>query len=274
VTNQHEQPPEKVACQRFVNRRALVTGGASGIGRATAERLATEGAHVVIADTNEELANETSSAINAAGGSATASVLDQSLEDSIDRLASSLQLDGGLDVVCINAGVHPGGQDFGLLRNEVWDRTHAVNVRGAFLVARRVVPLLQMRGGGAIVLTGSVAGLRPAARDAAYATSKAALHARGRSLALELAPLQIRVNSILPGIAITPLSLSQSAAAGVSIHSAADVVPLGRVASAAEVAASIAFLASADASYITGVELIVDGGVAAAGPGYSARRGD
>ena len=268
ATTAHGSKPATTFAGRFIGRRAVVTGGAAGIGRATAERLAAEGAHVVIADVNEALAEETSDAIAAAGGQASSHALDQSREDSIETLAQLLHADGGVDVICINAGVHPGNYDIGLLAVDVWDRTHAVNARGAFLLARRLIPLLQMRGGGSIVLTGSVAGLRPTARDAAYATTKAALHALGRSLALELAPSGIRVNSVLPGIAVTPLSLSQSAAAGVNIDAAAASIPLGRVASAAEVAAAIAFLASDDASYITGIELIVDGGLAAAGPGY------
>lgn len=267
MTHESVSPPAVLA-GRFNGRRAIVTGGAAGIGRATAERLAREGAHVIIADIDEALADETSRAINSGGLLASSHVLDQSQTESIEALAEYLLRDGGVDVVCINAGVHPGNQDFGLLTIDVWDRTHAVNSRGAFLFAQRMVPLLKIRGGGSIVLTGSVAGHRPAARDAAYATTKAALHALGRSLALELAPSGIRVNSVLPGIAATPLSLSQAAEAGVSIDAVARYIPLARVASADEVAAAIVFLASEDASYITGIELIVDGGLAAAGPGF------
>ena len=187
----------------------MITGGAAGIGRATAERLAAEGAHVIIADINEALARETSGAIAAEGGMASSHALDQSRENSIETLAQQIHGDGDVDVVCINAGVHPGHQDIGLLAAEVWDRTHAVNSGGAFLLARRLIPLPKMRGGGSIVLTGSVVGLRPTARDAAYATTKAALHALGRSLALELAPLGIRSIPSFPALR-SPRSVSRN----------------------------------------------------------------
>lgn len=253
--------------ERFAGARVLVTGGASGIGLAVARRFAAEGAWVAVADRDHQAL----SAARNDGLSGEWILLDQTSEESVDSMTATLLDNGGVDVVCANAAVHPGRTLLEELTVESWDATHRVNLRGTMLVARAAARLIRARsandravaGGGAVVFTSSVAGFRPVAGDARYASSKAGLQALARTVALELAPEGIRVATVLPGFALTPLLMERN---GDELDTLAAAVPLGRIGRAEEVAAVIAFLASADASYVTATEIIVDGGLAARGP--------
>ncbi|WP_028058735.1 SDR family NAD(P)-dependent oxidoreductase [Candidatus Solirubrobacter pratensis] len=234
---------------RFEGKTALVVGGTLGIGRAAAERLAREGATVITGGREPEA--------GLAGD-----VRDEGYAQAL------VERCGTLDVLVYTAGV----QRYGTVETtapETWDEVFGVNVRGAYLVARAAVPALRERGGGAIVIVSSVQATASQTGVAAYTASKGALSALVRAMALDHVRDGIRVNAVAPGSVDTPM-LRWAAERFRGDGSAEDQVaawgrmhPLGRVASADEVAAAIAYLASDDASAITGAELRVDGGLLA-----------
>jgi NAD(P)-dependent dehydrogenase (short-subunit alcohol dehydrogenase family) len=241
---------------RFEGKIALVVGGTLGIGRAAAQRLAAEGAAVVTGGREPEA--------DVAGD-----VRDDGYPGAL--VAHAVERHGGLDVVVYSAGI----QRYGTVETtepETWDEVHGVNVRGAYLVARAAVPALRARGGGAVVLVSSVQATASQTGVAAYAASKGALSTLARTMALDHAREGIRVNSVAPGSVDTPM-LRWAADRFRGDGSADDVIaewgrvhPLGRVATADEVAAAIAYLASDDARFVTGAELRVDGGLLAGLP--------
>jgi NAD(P)-dependent dehydrogenase (short-subunit alcohol dehydrogenase family) len=241
---------------RFEGKVALVVGGTLGIGRAAAERLAREGAAVVTGGREPE-------------ADVPGDVRDDGYAAAL--VGHAVDRHGGLDVVVYSAGV----QRYGTVETtepDTWDEVHAVNVRGAYLVGRAAVPALRARGGGAIVLVSSVQATASQTGVAAYAASKGALSALARTMALDHTGDGIRVNSVAPGSVDTPM-LRWAADRFRGDDSVEDVIgqwgsvhPLGRVAQPAEVAAAIAFLASDDASFVTGTELKVDGGLLAGLP--------
>jgi NAD(P)-dependent dehydrogenase (short-subunit alcohol dehydrogenase family) len=238
--------------------RVLVTGAASGIGRSTALRFAAEGASVGVADIDPDGADRAVEEICAAGGEAQALRLDQSDGRSIDTaLAGWTGAADGLDVAVVNAGaVILPLTPLAAIDPADWDRVHGVNLRGAWLVARAVIPLLRTRGGGSIVFTSSISGIRGHPGSGAYAASKAGVLGLSRSLAAEVAREGIRVNCVCPGAVATPLGGTPE-----ELEPFARINPLGRVALPEDVAAGIAFLASNDARHITGAELVIDGGI-------------
>ena len=243
---------------------ALVTGGGSGIGAAVARRFAAEGASVVVmgrrASLLEAVAAETGAA--AVAGDATR------LVDVRRAVATAAERFGGLDVVVNNAGAE----------SDDWDQALAVHVTAPYLVAEEAVPRLLERGGGAIVNVSSVAGLVAGPGGPAYGTSKAALIALTRSLAVRYGPQRIRVNALCPGWVRTPMSEREmdglAAARGIGREDAFRLVsadlPLRRVAEPEEIAAACLFLASAEASFVTGAVLVVDGGSTAVDVGMLA----
>ena len=241
---------------RFTGQHVLVTGAASGIGRATAVRFAAEGASVGLSDIDVAGVERAAAEIRTAGGEASAFELDQADQASIERGLERWQ-DTGLDIVCINAGaVLLPLRPIERTTPDEWDRLHGINLRGAFLVARAAVPLIRRRGGGSIVFTASISGLRGHPGSAAYATTKAGVLGLSRSLAYEVAGEGIRVNCVCPGAVTSTMGGTlQELAPNAAIN------PLGRVALPEDIAAAICFLASNDARHITAGELIVDGGI-------------
>jgi NAD(P)-dependent dehydrogenase (short-subunit alcohol dehydrogenase family) len=262
----------KYLVDEHAGRVALVTGGASGIGRAVAELLAAEGASVAVNALGADDAGEVAAAITTSGGSAIPVAADVSDGASIAvAVEETVRTFGKLDVLVASAGI----QRYGSVADtdeKTWDEVFAVNVKGAYLTAQAAIPHLRRSGSGAIVLVSSVQARATQANVAAYSASKAALNALARSMAIDEAPFGIRVNAVCPGSVDTPM-LRWSA--GLFSEGSPDDVqrtiaswgrshPLGRVAQPAEVAEAVAFLASRRASFISGDAVLVDGGLLAA----------
>lgn len=246
----------------LAGRTALVTGGASGIGLATAHRFAGAGARVVVADVDGAGAAAAARALEAGGGRAVAVEVDVTDATAVARMVDVCeQTFDGLHAVSLNAGV-TGYPTPALEADEAeFDRILAVNVKGAWLCARAAAPAIRRAGGGSIVITGSVMGERTRPGFGAYASSKAAANHLARSLALEWAPL-VRVNAVAPVATDTAMLPSFLGREDPEARRAAFVasIPLGRLAQPEDVADAILFLASDASRFITGVVLPVDGG--------------
>jgi NAD(P)-dependent dehydrogenase (short-subunit alcohol dehydrogenase family) len=239
---------------------ALVTGGNSGIGLATAKRFASEGARVFITGRREA---ELDAAVAAIGDSAIGIRSDVSSLDDLDRLYGRIsEASGRIDVLFANAG---GGEFVPLsaVTEDHYERTFATNVKGTLFTVQKALPL--MTSGASIILTGSTAASTGTPAFSVYAASKAAIRSFARNWVLDLKGTGIRVNVLAPGSTSTPgwhgLAPSDEANREM-IASVEAATPLGRLADPDEIAAAALFLASAESSFINGIELFVDGGVA------------
>jgi NAD(P)-dependent dehydrogenase (short-subunit alcohol dehydrogenase family) len=249
--------------RRLEGRIALVTGSGSGIGRATAQVLAAEGAHVYVTDVNGAAAETVAAEIATAGGAATALAADVALGQDVTAMFRTVdRAHGRLDVLVNNAGVNVGG-DFRHLSDADWARIREVNLDGVVRVARDGFALLKASGRGSLINVASIMahrGLRPLT---AYSATKGAVTALTRGLAVEYAPFGIRVNALCPGFVHTPLTAR--ALRNPAIEKAlVDSTALKRLGAPEEIAKAALFLASDEASYVTGAELAVDGGMSAA----------
>ena len=251
---------------RFQGKVAVITGAAGGIGRATCERFAQDGARVVAVDLGGSALDEVVAAVQSAGGEAHTVEADVTVAADHQRyVAEATERFGGIDIFFNNAGIE--GAHSGLIGcpEDEFDRVIAVNLKGVFLGMKYVAPAILERGGGAIVNTASTAGLGPTPRMIAYGASKHAVIGMSASAAVELAPQGIRVNAICPGPIETRMMRSIERQWDPddpqSRHDAiAESIPLGRYGEPAEVAALVTFLASDDASYINGGVYTVHGG--------------
>ncbi|HMM94954.1 SDR family oxidoreductase [Phycicoccus sp.] len=245
---------------RFVGKRVLVTGGDSGIGRAVAVTFAYEGAALVVTHLPEEAedARETVAAVEAAGGRAVAVEADLRTHDAVRRVAERARAElGGLDVLVSNAAyqmTHDRLEDF---PPEQVERTFATNVFATFWLVRELAADLE-QAGGSVVVTTSVQAYQPADHLLDYAASKAALTNLVVNLAQELGPRGVRVNAVAPGPVWTPLIPATMAAD--KVEGFGSTTPLGRVGQPVEIAAAFVFLASDEASYVSGTVLGVTGG--------------
>ncbi|WP_166173791.1 SDR family NAD(P)-dependent oxidoreductase [Rubrobacter tropicus] len=243
---------------------ALITGGATGIGRAAAILLAKEGASIVIGDVNEEGAAEVVRKIESGGGSALARRCDVGAEQDIRALIETAEGEyGGLDVVFGNAGLLRTSalQDLSV---DLFERHLRLNLTANFLLAKHAAPAMRRRGGGSIIFMASAGGLRGTRGSVAYNASKGGLVNMTRGLADELAGENIRVNCVCPGWVDTPFNRPFWEHAGEGAEEEVlRGVPLGRQSKPEEVAPAIAFLAGSGSSYITGQALVVDGGMMA-----------
>ena len=239
---------------------AAITGAGSGMGRATARLFAERGAEVAVIDIDGEAAEETASLIEEDGGSAIAVTADSSeaadVEAFVDRTVSAF---GGIDVLHNNAGIPQESTPVEDVAEATWDRIQAVNLKSTFLGAKYAVPQMRADGGGVILNTASTAGIRPRTGLSAYCASKGGVITLTKQLADELAEDEIRVNAICPVATDTDM-LPEFAAGDLSVESMRETIPLGRLAEATDVAHAAAFLASDEASMITGTALEVDGG--------------
>lgn len=251
---------------RFSGKAVVVTGGGHGIGRASALRFASEGARVAVVDLRGDHAEQVAEQCRAAGGDGRAYPGDVTDPDRVAAVVEQIAGDlGGIDIVHLNAGRLSAGSVLEVSLAE-WHAIFAVNVTGMFLVARAVIPVMRASsGGGAIVTTGSISGMFGEPALAAYTASKAAVVNLTRQMAIDFARDGIRVNCVCPGWVDTGFNDPQFEHDGLSEQDIAELidrtVPMGRQGLPEEMAAAVAFLASADASYITGQTLLVDGGL-------------
>ncbi len=243
---------------KLQDRVAIITGAGSGIGQATAELFAREGAAVIVADNREKRANATVDRISEAGGRAAASVVDVTSTADVQRMVNdALQTYGRLDILYNNAGtIRPGKAPD--LDEADWDIVLNTNVKAIFLGAKYAIP--QMRDGGAIVNTASISGITADPASIAYGASKAAVINLTRCLAVDHAGDGIRVNCICPGVIATPPVLRWIFVDEADRQRIAKMHPLGRMGQPEDIANAALFLASDDASFITGEALVVDGG--------------
>jgi len=242
---------------------AIITGAATGIGRATALLFAGEGASVVIADVNEDDAQRTVANIEDEGGSARFVQADVSEAQDVQALMERAGEEmGGIDVIVNNAGAQRSGAVTEFEESE-WDLLMRVNPRSCFLGAKYGVPHLRERGGGSIVNVSSLAGLKGGPGMTAYSASKGAIIAFTRALAEELAPDKIRANSVCPGWIDTPFNepaIEFMGGRAQQEEMVQQTVPLKRQGTPEEIAPGILYLASDASSYVTGQELVIDGG--------------
>jgi 3-oxoacyl-[acyl-carrier protein] reductase len=243
---------------RLEGKTALVTGAGSGIGKCIAETYAREGAWVALADVNLEAAKSAALAI---GNNAIAVRCDVTKRSDIDAaIKETLSAFGGLDILVNNAGATHVNKPFLEIDEADYDRIFAVNVKGIFQFCQAIVPHYRRQKSGAIINIGSTAGIRPRPGLSAYNATKGAVHLLTKSLAVELAPDNIRVCAIAPVATDTPLLPSFLGPAEGQREKFVASVPLGRLAKPQDIANAALFLASADADFVTGNIVEVDGG--------------
>lgn len=254
---------------RLANKRALITGGASGIGRAAALLFAREGAAVTIADLDALHAEAAAAEIRQQGGQAQAVACDVSraadCQQAVQRAAEAF---GGLDIVLNSAGI--------IVRRSVvdldeasWDRVMDVNAKSVYLICKYAIPVMQAGGGGSIINIASGWGLVGGPDAAAYCASKGAVVLLTKAMAIDCGPLNIRVNCLCPGDVDTPMLRAEAAQLGVDearfLRESGAGRPLGRIGTPQEIAQAALFLASGESTFITGAALVIDGGGLAGG---------
>ena len=241
------------------NKVAIVTGAASGFGKAIAETFASEGAKVVVADINGQGARDVAQSIGAGAIHVTVDVSKRSEVDAM--VEETVRAFGGLDIMVNNAGTTHKNQPMLDVAEQEFDRIFAVNVKSIYLAALACVPAMERRGGGVIINTASTAGVRPRPGLTWYNASKGAVITMTKSMAAELAPKRIRVCAINPVAGDTPL-LADFMGADTPENRAKFIatIPLGRLSQPSDIANAALFLASPESGMITGVALEVDGG--------------
>ena len=260
---------------RLAGKTAIVVGAGSigpgwGNGKATAVTFAREGAQVLCVDRNAAAATETAGIITGEGGKATSFAADASRADDIAAMvAFGLKTYGRIDVLDNNVGIAETGSVVDVAEAD-WDRVFAVNLKSAYLAMKHVIPVMAAQGGGSIINISSIASIRHLGISyVTYATTKAAMNQMTRTTAVEFAAQKVRVNAILPGLMKTPMvehsaGLAASYAKGdvEAMWRARDAqVPMGHMGEAWDVANAALFLASDESKYVTGIELVVDGGI-------------
>ena len=249
---------------RVAGKTAVVTGAGSGIGRATAVRLAQEGARVVVTDIDAPSGGETAAMICGAGGQAFFIRADVAASRDVQALmAAASERLGHIDILHNNAGVavrHTVAEQ----DEEGWDRCLSVNLKGVFLCSKYAIPHMRERG-GSIIHTASVTGIVGVRNRAAYSATKGAIVILTRNMALDYAPYRIRVNCVCPGFTRTAL-IGRLLEDPERTRRLAEMHPLGRLGTPEDIANAVLFLASDEASWVTGQALAVDGGFSAGRP--------
>jgi NAD(P)-dependent dehydrogenase (short-subunit alcohol dehydrogenase family) len=260
---------------RLDGKIAIITGAASGIGKATARRVAAEGARTVVADVNGSGANQVADAITAAGGEAIAVEVNLGDNDAVRAMVeAAVTAYGGLDILHNNAAATrlAATADLPVSAADpaVWDMTMQVNLRGALVAIQAAVPHMISRGGGSVINTASGSGLAGDLRNPAYGASKAALVSLTRYVAAEFGKQGVRCNAISPGFILIPEKPGRDAVASTMLRHA--LTP--RLGSPDDIAALVVFLASDESAFITGQNICVDGGMLAHQPYLADFRGE
>lgn len=253
---------------RLDGRNAIITGAASGIGRAAANRFAAEGARLLLID-RADAVNETAAGIVASGGVAEAVVADTSTEPPLrDAVAHMVARYGRLDACFANAGISGEALDIDAITAAHWQQVLGVNLIGTFLLIKHAARIMRAQGAGSIICTASVAGLRSGAGPIPYSASKAAVINLVQTSANALHGSGVRVNAICPGLIETGMTQAtfEAARARGKSHKLGQLNPLRRAGEAREIADAALFLASDESSYINGQALVVDGGLSSSLP--------
>jgi NAD(P)-dependent dehydrogenase (short-subunit alcohol dehydrogenase family) len=262
--------------ERLSGKTALITGAGSGIGRGTAEAMAAEGAKVIVTDVDKDGGKQTVDAICAAGGAAEFRVHDVTSEDSWKQVLSALDT---LHVLVNNAGICVSAM-LTEMSTETWRKQMAINLDSMFFGAKYAMPLLEKSGAGSIINVSSVAGLKGVPGLSGYCASKGGVRLFTKAIAVEcaMAKKNVRVNSIHPGAIETPIwvkmgydgelpppdAVKYSNAMEMARQASVAATPVGHAGAPADIAAGVVFLASDESRFITGIELVIDGGVMAA----------
>ena len=249
---------------RLHDKVAIITGGAAGIGQATAYLFAKEGAKLVIADINDAGGTETVNTIKSSGGEAIFVHTDVSKATDVENLINkAIDTFGKIDILFNNAGTLHKGTPIEDLDEASWDQVYAVNVKGMFLGVKYAVPKMKKAGGGVIINTCSIGGVRPQPFQADYESSKGAVAMLTKALALELAPSGIRVSYVIPGTTDTNMPRT-STPPGITqeedFKRRTAKIPLGRIAKPIDIAYAVLYLASDESSMVTGAGIHLDGG--------------
>ena len=251
---------------RLKNKVAIVTGGGAGMGLAVARAYAREGASIVVADINEADGIATANAIQAAGGEVYFVHTNVAEAGDVKAMATTaIKRYGKIDILYSNAAVQLHGKDARAheLTEEIWDRTYGINIRGLWLCAKYVIPTMIEQGGGSIINVASPTGLVGCAPGyTAYSSSKGAVFALTRVMAVDYARDNIRINAVVPGATETPLT-QELFADRETRQGLIDATPLGRLGQAEDVVGLAIFLASDESAYCTGGTYMVDGGLTA-----------
>lgn len=253
---------------KLENKVALITGAASGMGRESALLFSQEGAKIAVVDVDSKGGEQTVEAIKEKGGNAIFVQADVSKADAAEKMIkTTIDAFGRIDILFNNAGIPMSMTPIEEVKEDLWDRIMDINVKGIFLGCKYAVPIMKKQGGGVIINTASISGVRARPGLSAYTASKGAAILLTKSLAIELAPDNIRVNCINPVATETPMFpkfIDDSGAKDDKYEAAKkifiDTIPMGRLATAEDVARTALFLASEDSSFITGVGIEVDGG--------------
>jgi NAD(P)-dependent dehydrogenase (short-subunit alcohol dehydrogenase family) len=255
--------------KRVENKVAIITGAASGIGKATAKRLAEEGAKVAITDIQDEKARETVDEITANGGTAKAWHMDTTSEDDVKRVFEDVAAEfGSIDVLVNNAGVEGPDKPTHEISEEEWKQVIDVNVNGVFLCTKHAVPAMKEAGSGSIINLSSIYGLVGAADAPPYHASKGAVRLMSKNDALFYAEDDIRVNSVHPGFIWTSMverfaEKQEDTTVEEFRKELAAAHPIGNVGEPEDIANGILYLASDESKFVTGSELVIDGGYTA-----------
>jgi NAD(P)-dependent dehydrogenase (short-subunit alcohol dehydrogenase family) len=249
--------------QSLAGKVAIITGGASGIGRATARLFAREGASVIVVDVSEPAGKKVEQEITSNGGTAMFEAADVTCATDCRRVAQrAKKISGRIDILFNNAGIIRRASILDT-SEEQWDRVMSVNVKSIFLMSREVLPLMAQGGGGMIINTASGWGLTGGSKAAAYCASKGAVVLLTKAMAVDHGPQKIRVNCICPGDTDTAMLRKEAEQLGEQTNeflAASARRPLGRVGTPEEIAQAALYLASDASSFVTGIALVVDGG--------------